>query len=829
MKRISLLILGALIACMAVEAKKMSDLTVVVDPGHGGYDGDDRPIHIYPYEYNSEESYWESKSNLVKGLHLKNILDSLGVDIHLTRVHNTYNEIDGDDIPDEPSLATRAKMANNLNADMFISIHSNAGENINYPLMIYHLETNMTPRSTESVRMAEIVNDVFNTSVYSNWINYKGQLNTPDPGRVTGDRALLGYSLGVLRNCTVTSMLSEGGMHEHRPQAHRLMNDDYCWLEAWYFAKSIMLFFDTEDRFVTGNIAGVVYDDHNLREFVMPVGINTWKGRDNLAPLNGAHVELFDAAGNLVQERTTDNDYNGVYVFRNIAPGNYTVKVTDDKYYTWEKQVTVVADEVTYQDIAMSYKRDAQLEVKSYSPNVAAEELVSCSSSVDFEFNWDIDEASFEKAFSITPAIEGYFEYHESFHKVSFHPTLSFERNTTYTVTLDKSLCTPDTIFANNTLGSDLTFSFTTKDRDILTMIDNYPKEGGAIHYETPTLEFRFDYKVQGTLSDNTSYTDLIKVYKGDSTTPLAMNARGNGINKLSNNYGNTIIALAENLEVGANYRVVVSGALRDQENLPLRDDVEIEFVAKDVAGAKTGEVVEGFETAGLFVYDADRTVGTGNATPRYAKNTTKLFGAASGKFTYKFNDIRNGEVVWNYTDTARKIVHKGDVLGMHVYGDFNNHELWVGVTSGTDTKYEKLCDLTFRGWEYFEITLSTLEEGYDYSFSNIKLVQVQSPITQSGNFSIDDMVVVCNHTGSVENITVNGDINVYPVPANDVINVDAQSEIVALEVVNIQGVVVAEALASNQVAVDHLSQGVYLLRIHTVNGTVVRRVAISR
>ncbi len=829
MKRIALIILGALIACSAVEAKKMSDLTVVIDPGHGGYDGDDRPIHIYPYEYNSEESYWESKSNLVKGLHLKNILDSLGVDIHLTRVHNTYNEIDGDGIPDEPSLATRAYMANDLNADMFISIHSNAGENINYPLMIYHLLTDMTPRSTESVRMAEVVNSVFNTSVYSNWINYKGQLNTTDPGRVTGDRALLGYSLGVLRNCYVTSMLSEGGMHEHRPQAHRLMNSDYCWLEAWYFAKSIMLFFDTEDRFVTGNIAGVVYDNHNLREFVMPVGINTWKGRDNLTPLNGALVELFDMSGNLIDKRITDNDYNGVYVFRNVTPGTYKVRVTDDKYYTWEKEVTVVADEVTYQDADMSYKRDAQLEVKSYSPNVTGEELVSCSSSIDFEFNWDIDEASFEKAFSITPAIEGYFEYSESFHKVSFSPNLAFDRNTTYTVKLDKSVCTPDTIFENNTLGQDLVFSFTTKDRDVLTMIDNYPKAGGAVHFQAPTLEFRFDYKVQGMTSDNVSYTDLIKVYKGDSTTPLSLNQRGNGLNKLSNNYGNTIIALAEDLEIGATYRVVVSGDLRDQENLPLRNDVEIEFVAKDVAGTKAGEVVEGFETAGLFVYDPDRTIGTGSATPRYAKNTTKLFGTASGKFTYKFNDMRNGEIVWNYTDTTRKIVHKGDVLGMHVYGDFNNHELWVGVTSGTDTKYEKLCDLTFRGWEYFEITLSTLEEGYDYSLSNIKLVQVQSPITQSGNFSLDDMTVVCNAPDGVEDITVNGEVNVYPVPANDVINVETNGVVKALEVINIQGVKVAESLNSNKVAVDHLSQGVYLLIIHTEDGAVVRRVAISR
>lgn len=284
MKKIAIIVLTALVSVGVTEAKKMSELTVVVDPGHGGYDGDDRGLDIYPYCAVVEEGYWESKSNLVKGLHLKNILDSLGVDVHLTRVHNVYNEIEGDDIPDEPSLATRAYMANDLGADCFISIHSNAGENVNYPLMIYHLLTNMQPRSTESIRLAEVINDVFNTSVYSNWINYKGQINTTSAGRVTGDRALLGYSLGVLRNCYVTSMLSEGGMHEHRPQAHRLMNDDYNWLEAWYFAKAIMIYFDTEDRFVTGNVAGVIYDDHNIREleYTGKYVRHTMLGRDKI-------------------------------------------------------------------------------------------------------------------------------------------------------------------------------------------------------------------------------------------------------------------------------------------------------------------------------------------------------------------------------------------------------------------------------------------------------------------------------------------------------------------------------------------------------------------
>ena len=39
MKRILFIILAALVATTAVQARKMSDLTVVIDPGHGGYRG----------------------------------------------------------------------------------------------------------------------------------------------------------------------------------------------------------------------------------------------------------------------------------------------------------------------------------------------------------------------------------------------------------------------------------------------------------------------------------------------------------------------------------------------------------------------------------------------------------------------------------------------------------------------------------------------------------------------------------------------------------------------------------------------------------------------
>lgn len=807
----------------ALQAKKMSDLTIVIDPGHGGYDGDDRPIWIYPYEYNSEASFWESKSNLVKALHLQSILDSLGVDIHLTRVHNIYNEIDGDDIPDEPGLATRAYMANDLGADAFISIHSNAGEGVNYPLMIYHLLTSMEPRSAESVRLAEVINDVFNTSKYSNWVNYKGQINTETPGRVTGDRALLGYSLGVLRNCYVTSMLSEGGMHEHRPQAHRLMNTDYNWLEAWYFAKALMIYFDTEDRFVTGNVAGVVYDDHNIREWVFPAphSRNTMLGRDKNLPVNGSHVVLLDQNGNVVQERITDNDYNGVYVFRNITPGTYTVKVSHDNYYTREETVVVEADEVTYQDMSLIYKREEPLKIINYEPNVAADELVSCADTIELEFNWDVNTEAFEKAFSISPAVDGYFEYSNSYHKVAFRPTIAFEKSTEYTVTVDASACTTDTVYNHSQMEETFVLKFKTKDRDRLEVIDMYPQNGGEIHFDAPTLEFRFDGEI-----DATDLSGMVKVYEG--TNELTVNTRKSSYNKLSNGYGNYIVALNEALSAGKTYKAVLSGLLRDKEGIPVTTDVEVEFSAMNAGEDKTGDLLLDFETAGVFAYNVDATTGISTSTPKFALSSTRLFGAKSGRFSYDFASNRDGVIVWDYSGDVKQ-VKKGDVVGIHVYGDFNNHELYFGVTSGTDTKYEKICDLNFRGWEYFEVEMASLEAGYDYSISNIKLVQVTSPITQKGVFQLDNIIKV--GTSGIEDVVAAAKdaVKVYPVPASDVIHVEAPAEIQALELVNIQGTSVAKVYGVNSVDVKEQPQGVYVLKVYTNEGMTSHRVAISK
>jgi hypothetical protein len=784
----------ALAGGFAASAKKLSDLKIYINPGHGGYTSNDRPIKIYPFEQNDTLGYWESKSNLYKGLHMYHILDSLGTKAYLSRTKNTED--------DDRSLSGISAEANQLGVDLFFSIHSNAGEDVNTPLMLYRENTIGTPRYEDNVKLSKIV--------WQNMYSSKLPVWTRDKEYVCGDltfyQNMWSGGLGVLRNLYVVGLLSEGSMHEHRPEAHRLMNDDYLWLEAWHFVHSIMEFYETEDRFVTGNVAGIVYDNHNLREMDMPVTFHNY-GRDTFAPLNFATVELRDKSGNVVQKRTTDNMYNGVFVFRNVKPGDYTLYTVRDGYYAETKDVTVTADEVTYQDMPLTMRREFPLEITAYSPVSGTDDAVSCASTIDFTFNTDVDAESFEKAFTITPAVDGYFSYSETYHKVSFIPTLALELNTTYTVNISTDAKTPDGYYSSPNMKEPLQFSFTTRGRNRLELIDQFPADGGNIHYASPTFEFRFDNVLDySDIYNQITVTDS----KGNA---VSVNKRSSKFNQLSNGYGNAVFAITSNLTVGEKYHVKLSGELRDRENLPLETDIEYDFTADDASAEAdaNSEVIEGIENGSVFAYNAEGTTGVSSTLPTAASSTTsKLFGKSSERFSYKFSENHGGTVVWNYTGTPIQF-NTNDVIALYVNGDFNNHELWVGLSSGTNKKYTKLCDMNFLGWKYVSARLENLEEDFcPFILDDIKLVQTSSPITQNGAFFIDNISRVSADTNGVNDIASDSDNAVINATKGQ-INVHASASTL-VQVYAPSGVLVAQATAAPDAHIA-VVPGIYIVR----------------
>lgn len=82
---------------------------IVIDPGHGGSDPGARGANIT-----------EAEINLIAARQLKKKLEGLGFNVYMTRQSDK-----------KVGLYTRPQIANDLNADAFISIHANAARNVN--------------------------------------------------------------------------------------------------------------------------------------------------------------------------------------------------------------------------------------------------------------------------------------------------------------------------------------------------------------------------------------------------------------------------------------------------------------------------------------------------------------------------------------------------------------------------------------------------------------------------------------------------------------------------------------------------------------------------
>lgn len=808
MKRIifAILALAGIFTCAS--ARQMKDLKIYINPGHGGYTANDRPVRIHPFASNDTLGYWESKSNLYKGLHMYHILDSLGTTAYLSRTKNTE--------ADDRSLSGIASEATNLGVDMFLSIHSNAGESVNYPLMLYREQTKGTPRYPKSVELSNIIWENLHSNQMREWTH-----NSPAiAGDLTFYQNMWEGGLGVLRTLYVVGLLSEGSMHEHRPEAHKLMNDDVLWLEAWHFVRSIMEFFNTEDRFVTGNVAGFVYDDHRLREAVMPVNFSRY-GRDKLAPLNGASVELLDMNGNVVQKRTTDDMYNGCFVFRNVTPGTYKVRAWRDDYHMMENEVTVVANDVTYNDFPLVYKRDFPVEITAYSP-ADNSDAVSCSSTVDFTFNTDIDTESFEKAFSITPDVAGYFTYSESYTKASFHPTIALERDMDYTVKVSTELTHTDHFCANANMQQPIEFKFKTAARNRLEMTSHYPADGGTVHAVKPTFEFRFDYPVDpATIFNAVSLKDA-------NGNAIAINQRNTKYNRLSNGFGNVVYAINGNLTPGMSYTLSLTTELRDRENLPLSEGKVVHFTAIDAAADVQGEVIDEFDNSDVaFAYDPDQTTGTGSTTPAAVRTTTdKLFGQAAAKLTYKFTDTHDGLIHWNYIRNEAHTFTTGQSAELFINGDLNGHELQLAFTAGSDTKYASLCNIDFLGWERHTVELNMLEAGVPYVFSGVRLVQADGAATLQGSICLDNLARVGTGAGVVNISAADNGLDVHFDANTSTIYVNGDSTVKTLEIFNTAGLCVLSSKAAT-INIANVPNGIYLLRVSAQGeAPVVLRIA---
>ena len=393
MKRLFNIFVFSLLPLVAVVGQgSLSGLNIYLNPGHGGFDSNDRSCWTIPVpsEWTDSAGYWESKSNFVKGNILRQMLEDAGATVVYSREQNNSGQRDMPEalariigVPtstiasyfggydNRPSagfdveaflqrypqvtraqydsllgggdryLSAIAEEANANDVDHFLSIHSNAvNKQTNYLLMLYH-GSNGSPTVAQSNQMASLAAQIQIKNELTVWSSASPQ--------VYGDFTFYGDNsgLGVLRPLTVPHHLSEGSFHDYAPETHRLMNYDYCKLEALRMFQFYHKWFNRTLP-QTGTIAGFVKSQN---EKVDELKERNWKyiakSDDQWLPLNGATISLLNSAGDQVlQSYTTDNWYNGIFAFYDLEPGNYKLSVHKSGYARDTVDVTVEAEEI---------------------------------------------------------------------------------------------------------------------------------------------------------------------------------------------------------------------------------------------------------------------------------------------------------------------------------------------------------------------------------------------------------------------------------------------------------------------------------------------------
>lgn len=390
----------------------VDQVRIYINPGHGTYTSSDRPMATIKHGAAMADTagFYESNTNMQKAYGLLDKLKEYGVPYNaskpITGSNQTNIRMSHATTGISPGLSTVAEEAKTMNADVFISIHSNANQgdgnnpsghtNFNQ-LLFLHRGWDGDPYVAGSDKIARACwnHAIKNKHMHYNWLtdprypydagsanwgnasSFPGRVYYPsgkdadgNPYWIKGDvtfqyntdRNNSSYTrYYAVLNHTIPGFLVEGYDHTYRPAMHRAMNDDVCRHEGEMYARGLNDYFGWGIKDSYGKIYGIVRDQsvtmnhtywsviqnptRDANKYIDPI--------DNKKPLNNVTVTLYNSNGVAVDTYTTDDEWNGAYFFKKVAPGTYTIKHSLNGYTEVSQTVTVVANETNYIDVDM--------------------------------------------------------------------------------------------------------------------------------------------------------------------------------------------------------------------------------------------------------------------------------------------------------------------------------------------------------------------------------------------------------------------------------------------------------------------------------------------
>ena len=344
----------AAMALFAVSASAASadQIKVYINPGHGSWGPNNRHMATIGHSPISTADpdttdFFESNTNLMKCNELFHRLVDYGFkndnrygldmtqNVVMSRIANGPYPYDANDKTTDQNNAynrTLSEIANEAEtwgADVFISVHSNAsteGTTTNY---LYFCLDGYADASGEKIALSkEISRCGWNHRIldrHTMWTSYDYTMTKTD--LANGKGKIAQQNLGVM-NHDIPGYLVEGYFHTYQPARHKHMNFDVDRIEGLTYARGLADYYGIAKE-STGDIYGVVRDhDTKFSHELYNSNTGTY---DKYMPLNGVEVTLWQGETE-VAKYTTDVNYNGAFVFRNLAPGNYTVTFSHADY-----------------------------------------------------------------------------------------------------------------------------------------------------------------------------------------------------------------------------------------------------------------------------------------------------------------------------------------------------------------------------------------------------------------------------------------------------------------------------------------------------------------
>ena len=327
---------------MFASAAPFSGYKLMLNPGHGGHDSDDRPTAL-PL---NTPMFYESDGNLTRALYMRDLYALYGGSYSITRTHNTS--------ADDLNLTYIATLSNNY-AGYFISEHTNGGNaSANYTSAFYK-GSNSTNAVAGSKQMGQAIVDQHHKVELTN--------TTYSTPRSLADYDMWGWHYGILRTNNRPATLVETWFHDYRPEALRLKSFHYNRFLGWQIIRGFLTY-PVNGSGMKGAIAG------DCRDLSKSCGYTNYatRGRDSYLALNGVKVTLKNSSGAIVSVKTwsaksgddasyypstqanpqtTDNFNNGVFFFDELTAGTYTVEVSKTGYANQSKTVTVSNNNIT--------------------------------------------------------------------------------------------------------------------------------------------------------------------------------------------------------------------------------------------------------------------------------------------------------------------------------------------------------------------------------------------------------------------------------------------------------------------------------------------------